>query len=743
MLEFFRGLFGTDFMPHLYCLRGDPGVLWLQVLSDLAIALAYFAIPFVLLEVVRKRKDILFRRVAFLFVLFIAACGTTHVLAVWTIWHPMYRLEAVVNAATALLSVTTAIVLARRLPQIHRLPGVSELENQIEEWRRAEAAAAEKEERFRNFVESVEDYALFMIDPSGVIESWNQGAERMKGYTADEIIGQNIVCFYTEEDRALGKPEETLRIAAETGIHQSENWAVRKDGSRHLISVITYPIRDGNGKLRGFSKISRDITESRELETRFQTLLEAAPDAFMILRRTGEIEFINKQGERMFGYSRAEVLGKPVDIFDPERVREAQARYREAIFSGPGRKEAGSHREFWGLRKDGGEFPVESTISPLDTRNGRVFLFAVRDITERRKTEARFRALLESAPDAMVIVKSDGMIELVNAEAERLFGYSREELIGQCFAILIPEHLRDIYKRHRAGYFVDPKPRQMGADLDLWARRKDGSLFPVEISLSPLEGQGGISVTAAIRDTTERRQAAKLLAEKVAELRHTNDELQQFAHIASHDLQEPLRMVASYTQLLANRYKGRLDADADEFIAYAVDGTKRMKELIEDLLTYSRTGKSAVPPGELSSEEALGVALHNLRASIQESGAAIVHDPLPRITAVYSQLVQIFQNLIGNAIKYRGGRVPAIHISAVATDNEWIFSVADNGIGINPKYFERIFVIFQRLHGREEYEGTGIGLAICKRILQQQGGRIWVESEPGCGSTFHFALPMR
>jgi light-regulated signal transduction histidine kinase (bacteriophytochrome) len=265
----------------------------------------------------------------------------------------------------------------------------------------------------------------------------------------------------------------------------------------------------------------------------------------------------------------------------------------------------------------------------------------------------------------------------------------------------------------------------------------------VEISLSPLEGSDGTSVTAVIRDITERKRAAAQLAEKMTELRHSNDALEQFAHIASHDLQEPLRMVASYTQLLSRRYKGKLDSDADEFIAYAVDGTQRMKRLIEDLLLYSRAGKGPPPEHEFPSEEALREALNNLHAAIGESHALVTYDPLPMVLAANSQLVQTFQNLIGNAIKYRGDATPQIHISARRTDQEWIFSVADNGIGIEARFYERVFEVFQRLHGRGEYEGTGIGLAICKRILQQQGGRIWVESTVGQGSTFYFSLPVR
>ena len=203
-------------------------------------------------------------------------------------------------------------------------------------------------------------------------------------------------------------------------------------------------------------------------------------------------------------------------------------------------------------------------------------------------------------------------------------------------------------------------------------------------------------------------------------------------------------MVASYTQLLAKRYKGRLDSDADEFIAYAVEGSNRMQGLIKDLLAYSRAGTNGKVLREISSDHALKEALANLRATIQESGAVVTHDALPAITTDNGQLAQVFQNLIGNAIKYRSVEVPHVHVSAAKNGgNEWIFSVRDNGLGIDPQYFERIFILFQRLHGREEFKGTGIGLTICKKIVEQLGGRIWVESQPEKGSIFYFALPER
>ena len=239
----------------------------------------------------------------------------------------------------------------------------------------------------------------------------------------------------------------------------------------------------------------------------------------------------------------------------------------------------------------------------------------------------------------------------------------------------------------------------------------------------------------------ERKRAEEALQRTMAELERSNAELEQFAYIISHDLQEPLRMVASYTQLLEKRYKGSLDADADDFIAYAVDGAKRMQNLIQGLLSYSRVGTRGKPFEPTECESVFEQALANLKLTIDESGAGVTHDPLPRVMADETQLIQLFQNLLANAIKFRVEEQPRIHVSAKEDSNERLFSVSDNGIGINPEYFDRIFVIFQRLHGREEYPGTGIGLSVCKRIVERHGGRIWVESQPGEGSTFHFAIP--
>ncbi|MCM2315765.1 MAG: PAS domain S-box protein, partial [Thermoanaerobaculia bacterium] len=411
-------------------------------------------------------------------------------------------------------------------------------------------------------------------------------------------------------------------------------------------------------------------------------------------------------------------------------------------------QQIGTGIELSGRRKDGSEFPIEIMLSPLESAEGILVTAAIRDITVRRAAElnlahmeSRYRGLLEAAPDAMVVVDQQGEIVLLNVQAEKQFGYHRDELVGQQVKNIIPEGFAERLVSDALRSAADALAQQIGTGIELTGLRKNGSEFPIELMLSPLESADGTLVTAAIRDITRRKTAEAHLLRKVDELYRSNEELQQFAYIASHDLQEPLRMVASYTQLLSKRYKGRLDADADDFIAFAVDGASRMQRLIQDLLTYSRVGTKGTELVETSGEESLQQALLNLRGAIEEGGAIVTHDPLPLVLADEMQLTQLFQNLLGNAIKYQGEGVPKIHVSAASNDDgRWDFSVRDNGLGIDPQYFDRIFGMFQRLHKREDYAGTGIGLAICKKIVERHGGRISIESRPGQGSTFHFSL---
>ncbi|HWT83276.1 MAG TPA: ATP-binding protein, partial [Candidatus Methylomirabilis sp.] len=258
------------------------------------------------------------------------------------------------------------------------------------------------------------------------------------------------------------------------------------------------------------------------------------------------------------------------------------------------------------------------------------------------------------------------------------------------------------------------------------------------IVIAPVLGADYVNLYAS--DTTARKRAEESLQQTLAELERSNQELEQFAYVASHDLQEPLRMVSSFTQLLASRYQDRLDQQAKEFIAFAVDGATRMQRLIQDLLAYSRVTKRGADLAPTDAQAALREALTNLQTAIHEGGAVVTYDALPMVLADATQLTQVFQNLVGNAIKFHGDAPPRVRVSATLDGDDWVFAVADNGIGIDPQYFDRIFVIFQRLHPRERYPGTGIGLPLCQRIVQRHGGRLWVESTPGQGATFYFTL---
>ena len=485
-----------------------------------------------------------------------------------------------------------------------------------------------------------------------------------------------------------------------------------------------------------------------QMESKYHGLLEAAPDAMVVVNQGGDIVLLNLQAEKQFGYRRDELLGQKVTNIIPEGFAERliadDLRSAEDALA----QQIGTGIELIGRRKDGGEFPIELMLSPLESAEGILVTAAIRDISARKtdekhlaQMESKYRGLLEAAPDAMVVVNQSGEIVLLNLQAEKQFGYRRDELLGQKVKNIIPEGFAERLLADRLRSADDALAQQIGTGIELTGRRKDSSEFPIELMLSPLESAEGILVTAAIRDISVRKAAEANLLQKVKELYRSNEELEQFAYFASHDLQEPLRMVASYTQLLARRYKGKLDADADEFIAFAGDGASRMQRLIQDLLAYSRVGSKGMNLLDISSEGALQQALVNLRGAIEESGALVTHDPLPTVLADEMQLIQLFQNLVANAIKYQKSGIPLVHVSAAKNvEKKWQFSVRDNGLGIDPQYFERIFGLFQRLHKREEFAGTGIGLAICKKIVERHGGRISVESQAGHGSTFRFTL---
>lgn len=493
---------------------------------------------------------------------------------------------------------------------------------------------------------------------------------------------------------------------------------------------------------QGESELTRRGEAVARAEDRFRRVVESAPSGIIAIDKAGCIVFANPKIEQMFGYTQDMLLGKPIEILVPARYREHHPGMRAHYAANPETRAMGEGRDLYGVRRDGSEFPVEIGLNPMETVDGPQVLGIVLDISERKRAEDKFRLAVESCPSGMVMVDARGKILMVNAETEKLFGYPRAELIGQSIEILVPERFRGNHPGFRDSYAQSPEPRSMGTGRDLHGKRKDGTEFPVEIGLNPIETREGLQVLGVIVDITERKKAEEAIAQYTEDLKRSNEELEQFAYVASHDLQEPLRMVASYTALLSERYKGQLDEKADKYIYYAVDGAKRMKLLIDDLLTYSRVDRQGKPFEAVDADSVVASVIHSLKNHLAEVNGRITADPLPVVFADEVQLVQTFQNLISNGLKFHGESPPAIHVSATIDDTMAQFSVRDNGIGIEEKYAARIFQMFQRLHSRSAYSGNGIGLAVVKKIIERHGGRIWFESKLHEGTTFYFTLPL-
>jgi PAS domain S-box-containing protein len=600
---------------------------------------------------------------------------------------------------------------------------------------------------YRELLEAAPD-AMLVVDQGGDIVLLNMQAEKQFGYRRDELLGRNVTSIIPKGfvERLLADQPQQIGMGIELN-------GRRKDGSIFPLELMLSPLDSPAGILvmaaiRDISVRRRTELQLAQMEGRYRGLLEAAPDAMVVVNQSGGIVLLNKQAEKQFGYHRDELLGQKVTTIIPkgfaERLIADELRPVEEALA----QQIGMGIELSGRRKDGSEFPLELMLSPLEGPDGFLVTAAIRDISVRRMAamhlalmESRYRGLLEAAPDAMVVVNQAGFVVLLNLQAEKQFGYLHGELLGRNVKQIIPDGFAERLIADGLRSAEDALTQQIGMGIELNGRRKDGSEFPLELMLSPLGSGEDVLVTAAIRDISARKRAEEHLLKKMQELNRSNEELGQFAYVASHDLQEPLRMVASYTMLLSRRYKGKLGSDADEFIAFAVDGASRMQRLIRDLLAYSRVGSAGKEPCQTSSEAALQRTLTILGGQIEDSGALVTHDPLPDVLADELQLVQLFQNLIGNAIKYQRPGTAEVHISAVHDGaTQWVFSVKDNGMGIETQYFERIFGMFQRLHQREQFAGTGIGLAICKKIVERHGGSIWVESQPDQGSTFRFTL---
>ncbi|MGO8878424.1 MAG: MASE3 domain-containing protein [Desulfomonilaceae bacterium] len=512
--------------------------------------------------------------------------------------------------------------------------------------------------------------------------------------------------------------------------------------------VLLYKAIVETGVTKPYALLSKEVKDRQdrlEMERNFiSTVLDTTGALVTVLDPAGRIVRFNKACVEATGYWPDEALNRYLWdlLLVPEQVNEIKAVFSE-LESGRSVYED----EYYWVNKNDSRRLVSWSFTVIRDNEGHVqnVICTGIDITERKlaerklqQSEERNRKLVEFLPKMIGVHVKQKWVYMNPSGLKLLGARSEGELLGREIQEIISPEFRDIV-RSRVEQ-VQEKGLSV-PEIEEQFIRLDGARVDVSVSAVPIDYQGETGILVFAEDISTRKKAEEELQRSHDELERSNTELQQFAYVASHDLQEPLRMVSSYMGLIERRYKGQLDADADDFIGYAVDGAKHMRMLINDLLEYSRVGTHGKTFGPVDCETLLSRVLDHLQLSIEDSGATVTHDHLPTVIGDDAQLIRLFQNLIHNSLKFKNDSPLLIHVSAELYNGNWLFSFHDNGIGIDPQYADRIFVIFQRLHNRDEYPGTGIGLAICKKIVERHGGRIWVQSEQGKGATFFFTIP--
>ena len=580
--------------------------------------------------------------------------------------------------------------------------------------------------------------AIIAIAPDGRIIHWNRAAETIFGFSRAEALGEKIEMIAAADH--VDDDGQDLSVYESVRRH--------KNGSLVHVSVSSKALRDADGRLRYLLSTQKDVThlkvmrDAKLVEAKFRDLLESTPDAIVIVNVTGRIVLVNSRAERLFGHVRSELIGAAVEMLLPVRFRAAQSAQGRNVFMPEGATAASATVELSALHKDGAEFPVEISLSRLYTEEGIMLVSAVRDITDRKRAEQKFRDLLEAAPDAMVIVARDGNITLVNSQTERLFGYRRGELLGKPVEILLPQRFHDRHPIHRAHFFSQPRARAMGEGLQLLGRRKDGSEFPLEISLSPIETEDGLLIASAIRDATERRRYEQALQD-------ASRAKSAFLANMSHELRTPLNGIIGFSELLIDEKAGPLNERQREYLGDVLNSGRHLLRLINDVLDLSKVeaGRMELHPETFNLHETIAEVCSVLTPSASKRNITIrpeISAELGRVTLDRHKFMQVLYNLLSNGVKFNGDGGEVRVLAQFENPGQLLLQVTDSGMGISREDMPKLFVEFQQLDSSatRRHGGTGLGLALTKKIVEFLGGTIEVSSAWQQGSTFSVHLPM-
>lgn len=602
-------------------------------------------------------------------------------------------------------------------------------------------AEIEASEQFRTIVETTPE-CVKIVGPDGTLLFMNRsGLEMIGASCAEAVVGKSLYDVIAPEDREHFREFNEMVCGGEEGALQFE--IVGLNGERQHMETYAAPLRHTDGTTVQLA-VTHEISERRRAERNallLSAIVDSSDDAIISKNLDGVIMSWNKSSERLFGYTAEEAIGQtiasliiPDDRQDEEPEILARLRMGERV----------DHFETVRRRKDGSRIDVSLTISPMKNAQGVIIGASkiARDVTESKRirsalleSEARFRQLADTMPQIVWTAGSDGLVDYYNERWYQFTGFGRILPADANWESIL--HPDDVQRTRESWSAAVHSGQPYNIEYRFFDRQEKRWRWFVARAVAVRDVTGNIvKWFGTCTDIDDQKRVED-------ELRRANEDLQQFAFSASHDLQEPLRTVKIYSELLTRRYSGKLEGDGLKFLRYVTNGATRMETLVRDLLTYTQVRESDMGDNISNANDVLQESLANISSTIAETGAQITSGPLPSLPVNGTHLQQLFQNLLGNAIKYRSPeRPPIIRIGAERQNGYWVFSVADNGIGIEPEYKENIFGLFKRLHNSDEYPGTGIGLAICQRIVDRYHGRIWVESEPGRGSIFRFTLPV-